>query len=143
MSPLRTTIHELAQAFADSLLEAIRRAPVGDISGPERPERPERPVVGRPAARTRSSASAKKAKDAPRAVKASTRRPKRRSPQDIAGALAQVVAVVKKAKGGMRAEQIRTALGMHPKEMPRVLHEGLAKKTLRKKGQKRATTYFA
>ena len=140
MSPLRTTIHELAQAFADSLLEAIRRAPVGDISGPERPERP---VVGRAAARTRSSASAKKAKDAPRAVKASTRRPKRRSPQDIAGALAQIVAVVKKAKGGMRAEQIRTVLGMHPKEMPRVLHEGLAKKTLRKKGQKRATTYFA
>jgi len=28
-----------------------------------------------------------------------------------------------------------------PKEMPRVLKEGLSKKALRSKGQKRATTY--
>jgi hypothetical protein len=32
---------------------------------------------------------------------------------------------------------------MQSKEMPRVLAEGLAKKKLKKKGQKRATTYFA
>jgi hypothetical protein len=32
---------------------------------------------------------------------------------------------------------------MQAKEMPRVLSEGLAKKKLKKKGQKRATTYFA
>jgi uncharacterized sporulation protein YeaH/YhbH (DUF444 family) len=136
MSPLRTTIHELAQAFADSLLDAIRRAPVGEISGPERPAA--RPRAGR----TTASAKAK-AVPASIAKPSTSRRPKRRSPKDIAGALAQVVAVVKKSKGGMRAEQIRSALGMLPKEMPRVLHEGLAKKALRKKGQKRATTYFA
>jgi Fic family protein len=54
-----------------------------------------------------------------------------------------VVALVKGKKDGLRAEQIRAALKMQSKEMPRVLKEGLAKKKLKSKGQKRATTYFA
>jgi len=41
-----------------------------------------------------------------------------------------VVALVKTKKDGLRAEQIRAALKMQSKEMPRVLHEGLAKKRL-------------
>jgi len=43
----------------------------------------------------------------------------------------------------MRSEDIRAKLGLESKEMPRVLKEGLAKKKLSAKGQKRATTYFA
>ena len=43
----------------------------------------------------------------------------------------------------MRAEQIRSELGMEAKEMPRILSEGLATRRLRKRGQKRATTYYA
>jgi hypothetical protein len=43
----------------------------------------------------------------------------------------------------MRAEEIRSKLGMESKEMPRILKEGLAKKKLTAKGNKRATTYFA
>jgi hypothetical protein len=43
----------------------------------------------------------------------------------------------------MRAEEIRSMLGMQAREMPRILKEGLAKKKLTSKGQKRATTYFA
>ena len=43
----------------------------------------------------------------------------------------------------VRAEQIRERLGMESKEMPRVLKEGLAKKVLKSKGQKRSTTYTA
>jgi hypothetical protein len=50
---------------------------------------------------------------------------------------------VKKHRGGLRAEQIRAELGMLPKEMPRVLKDGLAARKLTSKGQKRATTYFA
>jgi hypothetical protein len=64
----------------------------------------------------------------------------RRSPEDIANALASVVALVKSKKNGLRAEEIRKALKMQSKEMPRVLKEGLAKKKLKSKGQKRATT---
>jgi len=67
----------------------------------------------------------------------------RRSSEDIAKALDGVVALVKKHKEGLRAEEIRANLGMEAKEMPRVLKDGLAKKKLRAKGQKRATTYTA
>jgi hypothetical protein len=42
----------------------------------------------------------------------------------------------------MRAEQIRSTLGLQAKEMPRILKEGLSTKKLTSKGQKRATTYF-
>jgi len=68
---------------------------------------------------------------------------KRRSAEDIADALGSVVALLKKNKTGLRAEQIREQLAMQAKEMPRVLKEGLAKRSLRSKGRKRATTYFA
>jgi len=62
---------------------------------------------------------------------------KRRSADDIATALDKIVALVKTKKEGLRAEQIRKTLKMQPKEMPRVLQEGLAKKKLKSKGQKR------
>jgi Fic family protein len=58
-------------------------------------------------------------------------------------ALDGVIALVKKHKGGLRAEQIRAELGMQAKEMPRVLSEGLSKKKLKRRGRKRATTYSA
>jgi Fic family protein len=50
---------------------------------------------------------------------------------------------VRKSPKGLRAEQIRKALGMEAREMPRVLKEGLAKKTLKSKGEKRSTMYSA
>jgi hypothetical protein len=43
----------------------------------------------------------------------------------------------------MRAEQIRSALGVDPRELPRPLAEALASRKIAKAGQKRATTYFA
>ncbi|MGO9000315.1 MAG: hypothetical protein ACLQVI_43875 [Polyangiaceae bacterium] len=68
---------------------------------------------------------------------------RRRSPAEIAKALTAVVELVNKNPRGLRAEQIRTQLKMVAKEMPRVLKEGLAKKALKSKGQKRSTTYTA
>ena len=67
----------------------------------------------------------------------------RRSPEDIAKVLAQVVVLVKSEKQGLRAEEIRAKLGVQRKEMPRVLKEGIARKQLKAKGQKRSTTYSA
>ena len=67
----------------------------------------------------------------------------RRSPADIARALDAVVILVRKSKAGLRSEEIRKALKLDVREVPRVLKEGLAKKKLKSKGQKRATTYFA
>ena len=134
-SSLRSSLESLASHFAASVLDAIRGASLeellDDSSGNARrgPGRPPK-TNGAP------TASA-----APRARKSG--RLARRSLADITKALDQVVSLVKTKKDGLRAEQIRAALKMQSKEMPRVLQEGLAKKKLKSKGQKRATTYFA
>jgi general secretion pathway protein A len=68
----------------------------------------------------------------------------RRSIEDIQKTLDRVVAAVKATKGkGLRAEEIRKQLSLDVREVPRVLKEGVRKKRLRTKGQKRATTYYA
>jgi hypothetical protein len=131
---LRSNLQSLAATFADSVLAAIRGASLEDLlaeSGTDARRGPGRPPKSKAAL----------APAAPRARKPG--RLPRRSPEQIAKALDQVVALVKRKKDGLRAEQIRAALKMESKEMPRVLKEGLAKKKLKAKGQKRATTYTA
>jgi hypothetical protein len=134
MPTLHSTLQNLASAFASSILEAVRGGSLHELlgetggavrKGPGRPKAAEAPG-GKPVARGARSG-----------------RLKRRSPEDIAQALDQMVALLKKNKAGLRAEQIREQLGMQAKEMPRVLKEGLSKKAFKSKGQKRATTYFA
>ncbi len=131
----RSTLSILAASFADSVLVAIRGANLEELLAETGGGTPRR-GPGRP----RGTAAAK----APAAPPGrSSGRLKRRSAADITKALDQVVALVKTKKAGLRAEQIRAALKMQSKEMPRVLKEGLAKKKLKAKGQKRATTYTA
>jgi hypothetical protein len=55
----------------------------------------------------------------------------------------RIVAVLKSCKTGLRAEQIRAALEINPKDLPRPIAAALQSKRIRKRGQKRATTYFA
>lgn len=124
MSNLRSQLDSLAQDFASSILAAIRSASLEDLLDGRR---------GRAAAAAAAVGSLKKGAKG---------RLARRSSADIAKTLDRVVGVVKKSKDGMRAEDIRKALSLDVREMPRVLKEGLAKKKLRAKGQKRATTYF-
>jgi hypothetical protein len=132
---MRTSLHahlqQLAASFADSVLGAIRAASLeellaesGTSHGASRGFRKAGPAVAKAAVR-------------------STGRLARRSPEQIAKTIEQVVGLVKKHKDGLRAEQIRVELGLQAKEMPRILKEGLAAKKLSAKGQKRATTYFA
>jgi hypothetical protein len=146
---LRSTIADLASAFAASVVTAIRGASLEDIlavsnsaAGAHVPRRgPGRPrkVV------TTGAAPAPAAKSAPRKAAKGKKagRLRRRSPGDIAKALDAVVGLVKSKKAGLRSEQIRKALHMQAKEMPRVLKEGLTKKLLKSKGRKRSTTYTA
>lgn len=131
--PMATALHArlsvLADSFANAVLDAIRGAPLQELLG--------NTSTGRPSAVRRSTA-------APRPARASAAgRLKRRSAEDIAKALEDIQGLLKRHKDGLRAEQIRKSLQMQSKEMPRVLSEGLAKRKLKKKGQKRATTYFA
>jgi hypothetical protein len=66
----------------------------------------------------------------------------RRSPEDIAAGTAKIVALLRKHKTGLRAEQIRMELGMVAKEMPMLLKSALADKAVKCTGERRATTYF-
>jgi hypothetical protein len=138
---LQSKLTELAQAFAGSVLAAVRSVSLDELLAGTHRARPETHVVNGAKAPVEESAP-KRPAARPRAA-ASTGRLPRRSADDIAAALDQVVVLVKKHREGLRAEQIRTELRMQAKEMPRVLKEGLAKKKLKAKGQKRATTYTA
>jgi len=142
---LRSTIATLASSFAASVVSAIRGASLEEIlsvSGASASSEAPRRGPGRPRKVT-SHVAAKPAVAAAAPARKSKGRLPRRSPAQIAKALAQVVALVKTKKAGLRSEQIRAALHMQPKEMPRVLKEGLTKKVLKSKGQKRSTTYTA
>jgi hypothetical protein len=132
---LRSTLDSLAASFANAVVDAIRGASLQELlaeSGGGARRGPGRP----PKSKAEPVAPA-----APRARKPG--RLPRRSAEQIAQVLSRVVALVKSNKDGLRAEEIRSALQMEAKEMPRVLKEGLAKKKLKAKGQKRATTYSA
>jgi len=135
---LHSQLHSLADSFVTEVLDAIRGASLDELLS-DTSRSPATPSTRRqPAARASAPAAAPK----PGRRSGGGRLP-RRSPDDIAAALEQVVSTVKAHKDGMRAEEIRSTLGMQAKEMPRVLKEGLMKRRLRSKGQKRATTYFA
>jgi uncharacterized protein YejL (UPF0352 family) len=131
MPTLRSNLNAIANSFANAVLEAVRGASVEELLGNNTNHRP----VDRSNGSTKSPARA--------APSRSSGRLARRSTEDIAALLDKIMALVKKHKGGLRAEQIRIELKMQSKEMPRVLKEGLSTKRLKTKGQKRATTYFA
>ena len=138
MSTLRTTLHDLASNFADAVLAAIRTASLDELVG-ETNGAPRR-GPGRPRGNTTKSASTAARASAPTRTPTGGRLA-RRSPEDIAKTLGLVVAALK--TGPMRAEEITKSLGVDKRELPRVLAEGLKTKKLRKKGEKRATTYSA
>jgi hypothetical protein len=145
MPSLRSTLDDLAHSFASSVLSAIRGASLVELLSETGGAGGARRGPGRP----RSTGSG--AGGAARAGRVSAGRPKtgkggrlaRRSAADIEKALGRVVTLLKSKKAGLRAEQIRTALQMQSKEMPRILKQGLSAKKLSSKGEKRATTYFA
>jgi hypothetical protein len=132
---LRSTLDSLAASFANSVVDAIRGASLQELlpeSGSGARRGPGRPPKSKAEPVTPAAPRARKPGRLPR-----------RTAEQIAQALSQVIGLVKGKKDGLRAEEIRAALKMEPKEMPRILKEGLAKKTLKSKGQKRATTYSA
>jgi hypothetical protein len=144
MSTLRSQLQDLAASFAEQVLSVIRSGSIQDLhldGGSASSGRSSRADSPRAFA---SSGAAHRAmtERSTAALKANARLP-RRSADEIAALLNKVVLLVKTHKGGMRAEDIRSRLGMQAKEMPRILKEGVSKKKLSAKGQKRATTYYA
>lgn len=137
---LRSTITDLAASFATSVLDAIRQMSLDEILAETR-------GGAAPRAAARAAAPAKAAA-APAAVPAKARGRKggrllRRSAEDIASLIDQIVSTLAANPKGLRAEQIRDKLGLQSKELPRPLAEALSSRRITKTGEKRATTYFA
>ena len=150
MSNLRSTIQGLASGFANSILEALRSASIDElvaVAGGGSGGAAAAPVKrgpGRPPKSASAAAPAPAAKSAPAATKRGRGgRLGRRSAGDITAMIDSIVSALSKASGGLRAEQIRSALGVEAKELPRPLADALAAGRITKTGQKRATTYFA
>ncbi len=131
---LRSTLDSLASTFAGAVLDAIRGASLQELlaesggtprRGPGRPPKAATAGLAKPARRGKAGRLA------------------RRSPEEITKTLDRIHGLLKGKKSGMRSEEIRKALKLDVREVPRVLKEGLAKKKLKSRGQKRATTYTA
>ena len=128
---LPATIQKLSEIFADNVLQAIRGMSLEEIAslgvgrrGPGRP--PKNPLALGAAA-----------------TKGGGKRLASRSMADLEKMVDKIVALVKANKKGINAERIRAGLKVPRKELPRPMAMALASKKIRKKGQKRATIYFA
>jgi hypothetical protein len=132
---LRSALDALAQTFADSVLAVIRAASIDDLHAEAGGSTKGRRVRGGGGGQPDPlSVPAKKTKNG---------RLARRSADDIAKTLEKVVAAVKASKTGLRSEEIKKALGLDRREVPRILKTAVQSKKLKAKGQKRATTYSA
>jgi hypothetical protein len=148
---LHSSLNDLAQKFASDVLGAIRSASLGDLQAESgggavrrAPGRPKGSTTKTTSKASRATTPFKPSKPAGRTAPAGKSvRLARRSPEDIAKTLDQVVALVKKSKTGLRSEEIRKALALDVREVPRVLKQGVSAKKLKSKGQKRATRYSA
>lgn len=140
MSNLRSTIEGLASQFAANIIEALRGASIDELLNVAQGGSTGGRRVGRPAtSRVADTDSAAPA----RARRGRGGRLGRRSQNDIAAMVESIVGLLGRSPEGLRAEQIREALGVEAKELPRPLADALASGRVTKSGQKRATTYFA
>jgi hypothetical protein len=136
MPSLRSQLDALAANFAKEILAALQGASLHELLSSDGAASVDK-------GRSRRAPLAKAAPTTlPKAARSSGRL-RRRSAEEIQAMLNKIVLLVKTHKEGMRAEEIRSKLGMQAKEMPRILKEGISAKKLASKGRKRATTYFA
>jgi hypothetical protein len=137
---LRNIIHELAATFASNVLDALRAMSLEEILAATHPG-----AVGRRRDGAALSASSPRMGGAANSTsKTHTRggRLPRRSADAIDEVVARIVELLAAHPQGLRAEELREALGLRANEMPRPLKQGLDANQLVKEGEKRATTYF-
>jgi len=135
MSTLRQTIEAHAVQFASAIVQALRGASLDElmtIAGGQTGAPPRGRPRGRRAAKT-NGASPKATNNAGRLG--------RRSADEIGRTLDKIVAVLSQHPEGLRAEQIKAALQLDKRELPKPIAAGLQSGVLKKSGQKRATIY--
>lgn len=133
MTTLRATLNQLAMEFAQSVIQAIRTASLDDLLEEAGGAGRRRGGAGTSSVQRGGASNGNK----------KSGRLGRRSADQIAGVVDRIVSLLERHPDGLRAEDIRTELGLVRKELPRPLAEALASKRIGKQGQKRATTYFA
>ena len=146
---LKNHISALAEEFSAGVLAAIRSASLEEIlAGGSAASAKRGP--GRPPKSSNGTAVARGGGGQPDLLGATTgaKRGKggrlaRRSPEQIAQVVESIVGALKKSKDGMRSEQLQKLLKLDKKEISGPLAEALDGKKITKKGQRRATTYFA
>jgi hypothetical protein len=139
---LRSSLQQIATELASSILDALRSASLEDIlSGSGHSGSIAAGVRARPTKKASKAAALPKTVASRRPAR--SRRLGRRSPSALAAAVDRIVALLATKTRGLRAEQIRDALKLQSKELPRPLADALKAKRITKTGQKRATTYFA
>jgi len=143
MATLHDRINSLASDFAHQLLAALRGASLDDIIAETAPGHARR-GPGRPRAQVAAGGGGEV--PAPVRAKRAKRRAgrlARRSASDLAEMVDKLVEIVRSAKNGINAEGIKAALKVDRSELPRPIAMALKSGRIRKKGQKRATTYFS
>ena len=143
----RSEVRAIAASFADQLADAIvnlvRASSIVEVlgSGASGGSAPRGKAAAASSAASPSRAASKALAPKARAGRGGKR--VRRSASDIDSAVEAIVSTLKGAKEGLRAEQIRERTGAARKDLPLAIKKALADKKITKKGEKRATTYFA
>jgi hypothetical protein len=139
MTTLKSTIENLATEFALSIIGALRSASIDELTAVAGSSGGGVRRVGRPAIADGGGAAVAVG----RGRRGRGGRLPRRSPSDIGKLLESIVGLLQQHPEGLRSEQIRAQLNLRKNELPRPLGDGLAAGRLSKKGEKRATTYYA
>lgn len=129
MSSLKQRIAQLANEFAENVLRELKRASIDEILA-------EGKAVSRPSGKSPAPKPAAKPKS-----KGGGRLP-RRSQADIDRAVEQIVTLLLKHPLGLRADQIRDALHLDERELPKPLTDAVQNGRIAKRGNKRSTIYL-
>jgi hypothetical protein len=132
---LKDQLQQITDSFASTIIETLRDATLGQIeelsggkSNGKMAHILPMPHTGAPTSRGKGPKKTKSGRLA------------RRSDEQIAALIGKVVSLLHTAP--LRAEHIRTQLGLDAREMPRILKGGIASKQLAiLSGQKRSTLY--
>jgi hypothetical protein len=130
---LKHRITALAEEFSTGVLAAIRAASLEEILSEG--------AGSRGASAALQGGAVKRGPGRPRGSK--NARLARRSPEQIAAVVESIVGALRKNARGMRSEQLQKLLNLDKREIAGPLSDALDGKKITKKGQRRATTYFA
>ncbi len=139
MSHLQETIARLATEFANSVLHAIRSAPLSEIMPTGAVAAP-KAAAAREA--VRAPVRATPARAAAPASAASSRRGGRTSGVDIDKSLVELLALLGKSRNGAQGGELRKDLRLSKGQFLRVAAAGVHSKKIRRIGERRGIKYF-